>query len=641
MKPLMMAVIVAAVYVEAGAAAIGGHQYIARKSLFVQPNASAPAPIKDVVVQLGGQVDFDLPRWLIMTIPDSALQTIREHPAVKYLQQVVSGPFVEPTSTATTARHVSSNGRVAGNSLPPWTSGTYKYDGAGNIWAIGNDTFTYDSLSRLAAANVKGVSETYTYDAFGNLTQKTTGTLTVGLPTDTATNHLTEQSYDAAGNLIGDSSETNAFDPVNMQREKDIPAASLAELYVYDASDERIGVIQCSGPPASCTDGKETWTFRDESGKVLRQYEGTSVGSSGFSFPNSEGAWAWIEDYVYRDNLLLAAELQPEEGGRRHFHLDHLGTARLVTGSAGQQLAQHDYYPFGVEVPPSFPETSAGYDREEPMRFTGHERDFNVGATTENSNYNDFMHARATIPQWGRFLSVDPTINVPRALHNPQAWNRYSYGLNNPMKYLDPDGKEAIIFIIGASNIARDLSGAFGHTAIWVSSGNRNNGVSFGGDFAFKRNGGYAAFLRAYQASGRSVHVFHLKTTPEQDAKMLQYIQQRPTPFTGFNMCTNNCATTTVDVLKAGGVIPGMVPVYDGSSGLTQRPNNYFTPEGLEAALDGGELSSIVQSQSTAPGMRNSDSSSSMSLDDLLQRMQMDWLFSDAFGTQLTVTPRK
>ena len=107
MKPLMMAVIVAAVYVEAGAAAIGGHQYIARKSLFVQPNASAPAPIKDVVVQLGGQVDFDLPRWLIMTIPDSALQTIREHPAVKYLQQVVSGPFVEPTSTATTARHVS------------------------------------------------------------------------------------------------------------------------------------------------------------------------------------------------------------------------------------------------------------------------------------------------------------------------------------------------------------------------------------------------------------------------------------------------------------------------------------------------------------------------------------------------------
>ena len=122
---------------------------------------------------------------------------------------------------------------------------------------------------------------------------------------------------------------------------------------------------------------------------------------------------------------------------------------------------------------------------------------------------------------------------------------------------------------------------------------------------------------------------------------MLQYIQQRPTPFTVFNMCTNNCATTTVDVLKAGGVIPGMVPVYDGSSGLTQRPNNYFTPEGLEAALDGGELSSIVQSQSTAPGMRNSDSSSSMSLDDLLQRMQMDWLFSDAFGTQLTVTPRK
>jgi YD repeat-containing protein len=35
------------------------------------------------------------------------------------------------------------------------------------------------------------------------------------------------------------------------------------------------------------------------------------------------------------------------------------------------------------------------------------------------------------------------------------------------------------------------------------------------------------------------------------------------------------------------------------------------------------------------------DSSSSMSLDDLLERMQMSWLFSDAFGAQLTVGPRK
>ena len=39
----------------------------------------------------------------------------------------------------------------------------------------------------------------------------------------------------------------------------------------------------------------------------------------------------------------------------------------------------------------------------------------------------------------GRFLSVDPVVD-PRALRRPQAWNRYSYVLNNPLRYTDPTG---------------------------------------------------------------------------------------------------------------------------------------------------------------------------------------------------------
>lgn len=72
------------------------------------------------------------------------------------------------------------------------------------------------------------------------------------------------------------------------------------------------------------------------------------------------------------------------------------------------------------------------------MKFTGHERDFNSGTLTENSNYNDYMHARSTVPQWGRFLSVDPGKVDPK---QPQSWNRYSYVMNNPMNGTDPTGK--------------------------------------------------------------------------------------------------------------------------------------------------------------------------------------------------------
>ncbi|MGH7488903.1 MAG: hypothetical protein ACREMY_25370, partial [bacterium] len=77
------------------------------------------------------------------------------------------------------------------------------------------------------------------------------------------------------------------------------------------------------------------WTIRDLGGKVLRDYI------------NNNGAWSLGTDYIYRDGLLLAAETQT---GPRHFHLDHLGTPRLITKAGGEQAAYHVYYPFGEEA---------------------------------------------------------------------------------------------------------------------------------------------------------------------------------------------------------------------------------------------------------------------------------------------------
>lgn len=432
---LKLAMIAALVCGQAWAAPPVRHQYILR----LKSTAAGTASLKGIVEHGGGHVDFDLKGWLVVTIPDTAYYAIRAHAAVKYMQLVVSGPFVQAATTE--ALHIAATATTATNSAPPGTSLRYTYDGAGNISAVGSDTFVYDGLSRLVTATVEGRTETYNYDAFGNLIYKTTHdptttpatTLPVDLTPDTATNHLRGQAYDAAGDLTGDSSETNAFDPVTMQREKDIPGSQLSELYVYDASDERVGVLECGGPPATCTDATMIWSIRDESGNVLRQYEGTYLPGT----PSNAPPWAWVEDYVYRDGLLLGAERVAEEGGRRHFHLDHLGTPRLVTNATGGELATHDYYPFGVEIPPSFQDTASGYDREEPMRFTGQERDFNVGTTSENANYNDFMHARPTIPQWGRFLSVDPLEGNPSL---PQTWNRYSYVINSPVNFIDPFG---------------------------------------------------------------------------------------------------------------------------------------------------------------------------------------------------------
>ncbi len=47
------------------------------------------------------------------------------------------------------------------------------------------------------------------------------------------------------------------------------------------------------------------------------------------------------------------------------------------------------------------------------------------------------MNGRVYDPQIGRFLSADPYIQDP---YNTQSYNRYSYAMNNPLKYTDPSG---------------------------------------------------------------------------------------------------------------------------------------------------------------------------------------------------------
>ena len=48
------------------------------------------------------------------------------------------------------------------------------------------------------------------------------------------------------------------------------------------------------------------------------------------------------------------------------------------------------------------------------------------------------MNGRIYDPRLGRFLSPDPYVQAP---YNSQNYNRYSYCLNNPLKYTDPSGK--------------------------------------------------------------------------------------------------------------------------------------------------------------------------------------------------------
>lgn len=326
---------------------------------------------------------------------------------------------------------------IATEAIPGF--GTYAYDGSGNITSIGDasgtDSFFYDRLGRLQSTTLRGDpcrvltasqpcrTQEYTYDRYGNILTILTATPSPAAPiaqimaVDPVTNQLDNSNvpdanvlgtYDGRGNLVSYNSGQLVYDALDLVTE--VTVGGTRRMHLYSASDERVVTV---GKVGSTVTGSD-WTIRDAGGRVLRRL--SQAGN---------GTFTWAEDYVYRDGQLLAAAV-PAAEKVRHFHLDHLGTPRLITGNGGAEIAQHQYFPFGVE-------TSSSTNDGEKAKFTGHERD---AATL------DYMHARYYDPYVGRFFSVDPVMDLKASLPSPQRWNRYSYVSNSPINKTDPDGRD-------------------------------------------------------------------------------------------------------------------------------------------------------------------------------------------------------
>jgi RHS repeat-associated protein len=346
---------------------------------------------------------------IVVWASPSTAQLLRTDARVAALDELAE--VEAPAPRAVTADAVVSSPRVEPNAVSSFNGlGQYTYDGSGNVRKIGSSVYTYDVYGRVVSGDAAGRTQTYTYDRYGNQLSKTTDNVQTTIGVDASTNRLTSATYDAAGRLRNASGVgTYTYDSLDMMTGS--TSGPSRRLYVYTASDERLIAYNVD---ANNTPLSSEWTLRDPSGAVLRRF--TRSGS---------GKWSWDEDYVYRDGQMLAAEVA---GPARtlHFHLDHLGTPRLITNAAGGFVSEHAYFAFGEEA--TSPVSSA--DRKQ---FTGHERD---------TSGLDYMHARYYGVAWGRFLSVDPVLDQQANLQSPQRWNRYIYVSNNPISKTDPDGRD-------------------------------------------------------------------------------------------------------------------------------------------------------------------------------------------------------
>ena len=121
-----------------------------------------------------------------------------------------------------------------------------------------------------------------------------------------------------------------------------------------------------------------------------------------------------------------------------YYHADHLQSAQFITNAKGEKYEHIEYTPYGelwIE------ETAPGVDKL-PFRFTGKELDTETGLYYYGARYLD--------PKYSRWLSGDPALNDYMAgssvgeggIYNTVNLSVYHYGGNNPVKYVDPDGRE-------------------------------------------------------------------------------------------------------------------------------------------------------------------------------------------------------
>lgn len=299
-------------------------------------------------------------------------------------------------------------------------SRTYGYDKSGNVVTAGSDKYAYDRLGRVTYADAgQAKNQKYTYDRYGNLLtiiENGNTSATVDLRPDPATNRISGNgnviaAYDTAGRMTSATGLIAKYDGEDTVVESTIQnGTTVRRVHLYSAAGERVATLTVNN---SGHELSSAWTIRDPAGKVLRRLTRTN---------GLPGSWRWDEDYIYRDGQMLAAEVDTP-ARTLHYHLDHLGTPRVITGNGGAVVGQHTYHAFGKEATDPVQEGEA-------QKFTGHERD---------AEFLDYMHARYYNAYWGRFLSVDPGRFDP---NKPQTWNRYIYANNNPLSNIDPDGRE-------------------------------------------------------------------------------------------------------------------------------------------------------------------------------------------------------
>jgi RHS repeat-associated protein len=161
----------------------------------------------------------------------------------------------------------------------------------------------------------------------------------------------------------------------------------------------------------------------DSAGRMLTRDDGTDVTTfvwDGWDLL-SETTDSVTTDYLVPNGLIHSFL---RDGELFVCHADALGSVRMVTGDAGDVVAQFEYGAWGELLDGSFDSVPGGM----PFGFVG-----GLGVRTDELTGLMYMRARHYDSELARFISRDPLGITAGA-------NLYAYCDNDPINWVDPSG---------------------------------------------------------------------------------------------------------------------------------------------------------------------------------------------------------
>jgi RHS repeat-associated protein len=304
-------------------------------------------------------------------------------------------------------------------------------------------TFQYDQLNRLryAVEHNSGVYndgarawyQTCEYDRYGNRgidvanTSDNTDAANTALKLadfSGANNRITRAgyAYDAAGNLTAEPGKVYAYNAENRLITATVAGVGTNQ-YLSDGNGRRVKKIV---------------------GSLATRFEYGAGGELIAEWNDANTGKVVQKDYFYKGGGVLATAKAVPNGGFEYNYAtaDHLGTPRAWTNDSGALITggRHDYLPFGEELFAGYGTRTSGQGYAANTQADGQRNQF--GSQERDSEIGlDYVHARYYSPVQGRFTSVDPAFQQVTSMVNPQNWNGYAYAINNPLTYVDQNGK--------------------------------------------------------------------------------------------------------------------------------------------------------------------------------------------------------